>query len=219
MLKYGRQSNFKCNRLHPLNIDRQSISLVPSNTKVLEIGCATGFMGEYLKKHKHCVVVGVEQGFDEARAASLRLDKVIRGNIEEQKILKRIKKLGKFDVILAAAVVEHLKDPWASLSEWKKLLKINGFLVITTSNITHWSVRLHMMLGKFEYEEYGILDDTHLRFFTPGTFKRLIEDCGYRIEYFAIDPVGGGFPKISLVLAKLFPNLFAYQMVIKATTF
>lgn len=215
MLKYGKNINFDPKRLDPLNIDRQSIELIPNNSKVLEIGCATGFMGKYLRREKHCYVVGIEKGIDEVKEAKKSLNKVIDGDVEEKIILARIG--GKFDVVLASAVIEHLKDPWGALISWKKFLKKDGYLIITTSNIAHWSIRLQLLMGKFNYQEYGILDNTHLHFFTTETFKKLVKDCGYKIEYFSIDPVGGGLPKVSKVLSRFWPNLFAYQMLIKAS--
>lgn len=214
MLKYGRDITFNPEKLNPLSIDRQSMFLVPNNSKVLEIGCATGFMGEYLRKKKKCNVVGVETGRDEAKVAKKRLDRVIEGDIEDQEVLDSIKE--KFDIVFASAIIEHLKDPWTALKNWKKFLKLDGFLIVTTSNIAHWSSRFDLLLGRFDYQEYGILDSTHLRFFTTTTFKKLVADSGYKIEYFSIDPVGGGFPRISKILSKFFPKLFAYQMLIKA---
>lgn len=216
MLKYGKNIVFNPGLLDSLSIDRQSVSLVPNNSRILEIGCATGFIGEYLIKKKGCCVVGVEERREEANIARKRLQKVIEGNIDDGKITHRVKALGKFDIIFASAVIEHLKDPWKALKKWKNFLKNDGFLIITTSNIVHWSTRLHTLLGKFNYQEYGILDNTHIRFFTIETFKRLVEDCGYKIEYFSIDPVGGGLPRVSKILSRLWPNLFAYQMLIKA---
>lgn len=214
MLKYGRNVIFNPELLDPLNIDRQSVDLIPDGSKVLEIGCATGFMGEYLIKKRRCYVVGVESGVDEAKVAREKLNIVIEGDIEGTNVLRSIN--GKFDVVLASAIVEHLKDPWQDVSTWKRFLKKNGFLIITTSNIAHWSIRLKILQGSFDYEDYGILDNTHLRFFTIKTFKELIVNGGYEIKRFSIDPVGGGFPKISKILSNFFPNLFAYQMLIKA---
>lgn len=214
MLKYGKNIVFDPNKLDPLNIDRQSINLIPEGTKVLDIGCATGFMGKYLKKNKNCYVVGVEQGIDEAREAKKVLNRVITGDIENEDILSQIKE--KFDVVLASAIIEHLKDPAAAIRLWRRFLKNRGKLIITTSNIAHFSQRLELLRGKFEYKDYGILDNTHLRFFTTDTFRKLFEDSGYEIEYFSIDPVGGGLPRISKILSKLFPNVFAYQMLIMA---
>lgn len=214
MLKYGKNINFDPKRLDPLNVDRQSIELIPNNCRILEIGCSTGFMGKYLRRQKHCYVVGVEKGIDEVKEAKKSLNQVIDGDVEEKITLARIDE--KFDVVFASAIIEHLKDPWTALKNWKKFLKKNGFLIITTSNISHWSIRLQLLVGKFNYQEYGILDNTHLHFFTTETFKKLVKNSGYKVEYSSIDPVGGGLPRISKVLSRIWPNLFAYQMLIKA---
>lgn len=214
MIKYGKNIVFDLNKLDLLNIDSQSVGLIPSGVKVLEIGCATGFVGEYLIREKKCNVVGVELGKDEAVAARKKINMVIEGDIEDEKTLGKIS--GTFDIIYASALIEHLKNPWEALQKWKKYLKKNGSLIITTSNIAHWSIRLQLLKGKFEYQQYGILDNTHLRFFTTETFQKLVVDCGYTIENFSTDPVGGGYPKVSKILSNFFPNLFAYQMLIKA---
>ncbi len=217
MLKYGKNKRrFNPNSLHKKNIDRQSISIIPVNSKVLEIGCATGFMGKYLKDKKGCLVYGVELGEEEGRLASKILDGVIAGDIEDESIIKKIKHFGKFDVVFASALIEHLKNPWEAIYNWKKLLKINGLLIITTSNISHWSVRLPFIFGKFEYTEYGLLDNTHLHLFTPDSFKKLVSENGFIIDQYFIDSVGGGFPKISSLLSRFFPSLFTYQMLIVA---
>ena len=200
--------------MHKLAIDRQTIDLISSGSRVLDIGCATGFMGEYLKKEKNCTVIGVELGHDEALQAKKVLDGVVIGNAEDPITFKKIK--GKFNVIVASAVIEHLKDPWGALRLWRSLLAKNGVLIVTTSNITHWSTRISILKGEFNYKDYGILDSTHLRFFNTKTFPKLVKDSGYIVAKFSIDPVGGGFPRISLLLSKLFPNLFAYQMLILA---
>lgn len=214
MLRYGKNIVFNPGKLDPLNIDRQSIELIPEGSAVLDIGCATGFMGEYLKRMKKCRVVGVEMGKDEARQANKVLDRVIIGDIENENTLSQIKE--KFDVVLASAIIEHLKDPSHALKSWKSFLKKDGFLLLTTSNIAHWSTRLDIIRGKFDYKDYGILDNTHLKFYTTNTFPELVRSANYKIEKFSIDPVGGGFPRISKYLSKFFPNVFAYQILIKA---
>ena len=214
MLKYGRNKKFNPHILHRLSIDRQTIELIPRASRVLDIGCATGFMGEYLKKEKDCSVVGIELGRDEALQAKKVLDYVIIGNAEDEDVINKVK--GKFDVVIASAIIEHLKDPWSALRLWRRLLSKNGLLIVTTSNITHWSTRASILKGNFDYKDYGILDNTHLRFFNTKTFPKLVKDSGFNVVKFSIDPVGGGFPKISLFLSKYFPNLFAYQMLIMA---
>lgn len=214
MLKYGKDIIFDPEKLNPLNIDRQSIGLIQKRAKVLEIGCATGFIGEFLIRNKGCQVTGVEIGRGEVKEARRRLNKVIEGDIEDPKVLRLIN--DKFDVVFASAIIEHLENPWRALSSWKGFFKKDGFLIITTSNIAHWSMRLQLLMGKFNYQEYGILDNTHLRFFTIATFKKLVTGSGYTIEYFSIDPVGGGLPRVSKLMSRFFPGLFAYQMLIKA---
>ncbi len=217
MLKYGNNIPlFKPEKLHKLNVDRQSIAQIDEGSRVLEIGCATGFMGEYLIKYKNCEVIGVELGKDEASIAKKKLTKILVGDIENDSVIYQINSLGNFDVVFASALIEHLKDPWKALRTWNKFLKKGGHIVISTSNIAHWSMRLKIMQGQFVYHEYGILDNTHLRFFTFNTFQDLVKECGFSIEYIGIDPVGGGYPKLSTIGSKIFPNLFAYQMVIKA---
>lgn len=214
MLKYGKNIVFNPKVLHPLNIDRQSLDLIPRKSSVLDIGCATGFIGNYLKKHKNCKITGVELGKNEAKIAKNRINKLIVGNIEDEQTIYKIKE--KYDIVFASSVIEHLKDPLGALKTWKKFIKKEGFLIVTTSNIAHWSIRLKLLRGNFNYEDYGILDNTHLRFYTIKTFKKLVRDSGYNIDYFSIDPVSGGFPKLCKILSIFFPNIFAYQMLIVA---
>ncbi len=215
MLKYGKNKKFNPTALEKLNIDRQTVEFVPEGSRVLDIGCATGFMGEYLKKRKKCFVIGIEHAKDEASQASKVLDGVIEGDVEDIKTLNKVKQ--KFDVIIASALIEHLKNPRQFLKNIKKLLVPSGFVVVTTPNIVHWSIRKKILSGNFEYEDYGILDNTHLKFFTTKTFPQVFREAGYMIDKFSIDPVGGGYPRLSLILSKIFPNTFAYQMLVKAT--
>lgn len=212
-MKYGKNIKLNLNTLHPLNIDRQTINLIPRGSTVLDIGCATGFLGEYLIQEKNCIVDGVELGHEEASEARKKLRKVYEGDIENPLILKKIH--GRYDIVNASALIEHLKDPWTALRSWNKFLKKNGNIIISTSNIAHWSMRKNILRGKFNYEEYGILDNTHLRFFTYYTFQKLVKDSGYKIDEVRIDSVGGGYPKVSKFFSKWYPNIFAYQMVIR----
>jgi 2-polyprenyl-3-methyl-5-hydroxy-6-metoxy-1,4-benzoquinol methylase len=173
-------------------------------------------MGEYLIKRKRCQVTGVEKDEEAAKRARLRGLKVIKGDIEDEESLGILAEEPKFDLILASSVIEHLKNPWFALIKWKQFLKKDGFLVVSTPNIAHWTARLKIFLGKFDYEDFGIFDNTHLRFFTIKTFQNLLKFSGYEIELLGIDPVGGGYPRISQILVHFLPGLFAYQILIKA---
>lgn len=216
MLKYGKNLHFNPKILDPLNVDRQTMELIPDGSFVLDIGCATGFLGEYLIKNKNCTVDGVDIGVAEAREAKKKLRNVHVGDIEKKETIKKI--TVKYDVVNASAIIEHLKDPWTALKTWKRFLKKDGHLIISTSNIAHFSARISLIKGRFEYQQYGILDNTHLRFFTYNSFQELLRNTGYVIDSVQIDPVGGGHPRISKILSKWYPNIFAYQTVIKAHT-
>lgn len=217
-LKYDNPT-FNPEKLDRENIDRMAVEKVPQHAFLLDIGCATGFMGGHLKREKSCRVFGVEIKSAEASLAKKKLDRVYIGDIEEGDLIKKIKKdLGrkKFDCILATSILEHLVDPALVIKNLLQLLSPTGIIIATTPNIAHWSTRLSLFFGKFTYTEYGILDNTHLHFYTMETFQSLFRENGYSVTHILIDPVGGGYPKISRLLAKIFPGMFAYQILVVA---
>lgn len=217
-LKYHRE-NFNPTQLDPLNIDRLAVESIPQGSNVLEIGCADGFMGEYLIKSKDCAVIGIEKRKEEVKIAQQRLTRVILGDIEDKEklesILKEIKDK-KFDVILATSIIEHLVNPSRFIDIAKNFLKKEGIVIVSVPNIVHWSMRLSLLRGQFDYSEYGILDQTHLHFFTLKSIKSYFENNGFKIIKIKIDFVGGGYPKISRFLGIFFPKLFAYQILVIA---
>lgn len=198
------------------HIDRQAVEQVPADSFVLDIGCATGFMGAYLKREKNCVVYGYDRRSPEAKLAAKVLDRMIVGDIEDESSAIEVLKLTngkKFDVILATSLIEHLLNPAAAVLRMKQLLRPNGLLIMTTPNIAHWTTRLMLLRGNFDYTEYGIMDNTHSHLFTAKTFEQLFENAGFEVEHFAIDAEGGGYPRVSIFLANFFPGLFGYQML------
>lgn len=212
--------NFNPESLSQHNIDRMALEEVPRNSFVLDVGCATGFMGKYLKDKKKCEVVGLEKRKEEAHQAEKILNNVVIGDIENALVAKDILKVTKnkkFDVVLATSLIEHVAKPDEAIKTMMRLLKPHGRLVITTPNIAHWSIRLSLVKGNFDYSEYGILDTTHLHFFTLKTFKELFEKNGLQVKKVRIDAEGGGFPRLSLMLAPFFPGIFAYQILIVAS--
>jgi methionine biosynthesis protein MetW len=158
---------------------------VPEGSRVLDLGCSVGQLARHLVD-RGCTVVGVE--LDEAAAEQARrycaevhpadLDLVELGEL-----------LGddRFDVVVCADVIEHLRDPARLLREARPLLRPGGRLVATVPNIAHGSVRLALLTGRFEYADLGILDRTHLRFFTRATLTELLRICGYRVV--SMDPL------------------------------
>lgn len=88
----------------------------------------------------------------------------------------------KYDAIILLDVLEHLENPWQVLSQLKsQSLQPNGVVAISIPNIAHWSIRKKLLRGYFRYANYGIMDKTHLRFFTLDTYNELISSCDFKI--------------------------------------
>lgn len=154
------------------------------NSSVLDLGCWTGRFGDKLKKEKKCFVVGVDVNKKAIKIASERLDKVCPVDLENPPNLLGAIKNQAFDYIILADVLEHLKNPKDLLLAIKKSMGQNTKLMISVPNIAYHEIRLNLLRGKFDYGKTGILDETHLRFFTKKTITRLVENCGFKIEKF-----------------------------------
>ncbi|MDZ7697257.1 MAG: class I SAM-dependent methyltransferase [Deltaproteobacteria bacterium] len=178
-------TKFDIDRLDYNNIYRIQMEMIPKNTNVLDIGCATGYMSEYISNTLGCQVTGVEVQPDHGEIAKEKCSSFVLGAIDKEDTQREVDRLvgdhGKFDVILMSQVIEHIAYPEEVLVRLRDWLKSGGFLIISTCNIANWKCRLKLLLGKWEYVEYGFLDRTHLRFFTTHTFRKLLEACGYSI--------------------------------------
>jgi SAM-dependent methyltransferase len=158
-----------------------AIELVGSDKLVLEFGCSTGYVSRALTQ-QGCRVVGVEIDPDAAFKARRYCEKVIEGDLDGVDVRKALSGSESFDVLLFGDVLEHLKDPGSVLTWGRGLLKSDGYAVISFPNVAHGSVRLLLLLGVFQYEPTGILDETHLRLFTRASMRQLLATCGYQIE-------------------------------------
>lgn len=146
--------------------------------RVLDVGCAAGVLGEYLKQ-QGCAseVVGIEIDALAAKEASTRLDQVLCANLNHAGVIDVLSDFDKasFDYIICADVLEHLIDPWTILADLATYLKPDGQLVVSLPNVQHWTVWVPLiLLGRWEYCEAGIMDRTHLRFFTRVSSQKLI---------------------------------------------
>jgi 2-polyprenyl-3-methyl-5-hydroxy-6-metoxy-1,4-benzoquinol methylase len=166
----------------PASTHSKIVSLVPPATRVLEFGCATGYMSKVLKDRLGCTVVGVEIDSEAAALAEQHAERVIVGDAE--KIDYAAELAGEeFDVVLFADVLEHLKEPADVLRRVRPFVAENGVVVASIPNIAHASVRLALLGGEFRYREWGLLDDTHLRFFTRASIQDLFEETGYVVTH------------------------------------
>lgn len=150
----------------------------PGST-VLDFGCSTGYFGKFLKDNKDCKVYGVELS-DDIKEARKVLDDVYSFDIDAE--WPKEAYLRKYDYLFYGDVIEHLKDPEAALKRSRRLLKPGGKVFISTPNVAHLSIRLELLLGNFEYESMGILDNTHLKYFTQHSLTELVKSAGYDVE-------------------------------------
>jgi 2-polyprenyl-3-methyl-5-hydroxy-6-metoxy-1,4-benzoquinol methylase len=190
----------------PHGLHAKIIKWVGENKKVLDVGCATGYLGRELKK-KGCYVAGIEIDQEAANKAKKWYDKIVTGDIEQINPLPFPE--NHFDVVVFSEVLEHLRRPDLVLFKIKKYLLPNGYVVASVPNIARIGVRVRLLVGKFEYENCGILDKTHLRFFTRESFKYLFKSAGYDVV--KIDYTGLAS---KVLLFQLLPTLFAYNFVI-----
>jgi len=166
-------------QFHP--ISKIIFNLIANSKNVLDVGCGTGKLGEKLRSNKECFVIGIEVDETKAELAKMRLDRVLIANIE--KMQKYPFNENFFDFILFVDILEHLINPELILKKFKKFLKLNGYVIISLPNIANWKMRLNLLFGKWDYKERGLLDKTHLRFFTLKTARKMIQRCGYKIIY------------------------------------
>jgi O-antigen biosynthesis protein len=151
------------------------VGLVGASRRVLELGTATGYMSRALTE-RGCEVVGIELDPEMAERAGEFCERMIVGDVETLDLERELD--GElFDAIVAADVLEHLKDPLRLLQRLRPFLEPDGCLVISIPNVAHGSVRLALLSGRFDYQDIGLLDSTHLRFFTRETLERLLDEA------------------------------------------
>ena len=158
----------------------ETIKYVPDSARtVLDVGCGEGHFGQNLKRHNHSEVWGIELYEVAAGKARTRLNRVITGDIERDDIgLPE----NYFDCIVFNDVLEHMMSPWDILKKIKIYLKTGGRVVASIPNIRYFECMKRLLLHKeWEYADCGVLDWTHLRFFTINSIRKMFEDNGYSV--------------------------------------
>jgi 2-polyprenyl-3-methyl-5-hydroxy-6-metoxy-1,4-benzoquinol methylase len=203
---------------------RRRILALPAGRRLLDLGAAGGHLGRAVRE-RCAFLAGVEpdpslppecrEGYDDWRSA----DALSAGSWDEV-----------FDVVVCADVLEHLPRPEELLGRIREWLAPGGLLFVSLPNVANVSVRAGLLLGQFPYADKGILDRTHLRFYTRRSARRLLEDAGFRVRsvdatampYELAAPILGRPPLAAPVRAfaagsaKLWPTMFGYQFVIEA---
>jgi len=175
---YNKKASF-----YSKHINRYIVKYVTPNKTILDVGCADGTLGEYLIKHYKAKVYGIDISSEAIASAKNKLDKAVVCNIEKEKLPFKKKFFG---IIICGDVLEHLFDPVGTLTKLREYLKDDGYMILCVPNIANIAVRWNLLWGKFDYQEGGILDNRHLKFYTKKTLLKLIFDSGMvlkKIEY------------------------------------
>jgi methionine biosynthesis protein MetW len=160
---------------------------LPRSLEVLDVGCGSGVHGAELKRVHGHRVVGVDLSAASIAKAQARLAAAYVADVTRP---ERYPFFGsrKFDVIVFSDILEHLSDPADVLRRHFPLLATGGQILISLPNIAIWNVRLELLAGRFEYQDTGTLDRTHVRFFTSRTFRKFLEDTGMQVQRRRITP-------------------------------
>lgn len=165
---------------NPNNSQTQLITLVGRDKVVLDVGCAAGDTAQALAS-RGCVVSGIDIDAAAAEPARAVLEELVIADIDRDPLSEHFKP-ASFDAILFGDVLEHLVDPWNALRDAITLLRPEGRVLVSIPNVAHASVRLSLLLGEWRYTEKGLLDRTHLRFFTLEGVLELLESAGLVVE-------------------------------------
>ena len=208
----------------------KTIERAGEDKTVLEIGCASGYISKLLKE-KRCRVTAVEKDKAMAEKAQDFCETVLIGSIEDDKIIDSIKNKA-FDVVIMNDILEHLIDPERVLLNLRTKFKEDGCLLLSLPNVANWEIRKNLFFrGQFKYQDYGVMDREHLRFFTFFTARALIKKAQYEIIDYAVTvfsylPFEGSLKKIGVSqkaldylkqkAAEYYPNFGGEHFLFKA---
>ena len=197
---------------------------VPDDAKrVLDLGCASGALGEALKRRSPTLeVVGVEIDPLYAERARARLDRVIEADLESLvDDLERMASLGSFDCLVAGDVLEHLREPWTVLERFVELVRPGGAVVVSVPNVRYWQTFWHLLRGTWPRWDDGIFDRDHLRWFTVRDAIDLLETEGLEVveidRQLRLRPNGPNLDRLApIVIRTPLRPFFTFQVVLAA---
>jgi 2-polyprenyl-3-methyl-5-hydroxy-6-metoxy-1,4-benzoquinol methylase len=178
--------NKRHNYEYDVDVDSSSapanvIRMVGSNKNVLEIGCGPGSITKILAEQSGCKVVGLELDLDAIKKVTPYCIKVMQADLNCAEWPKLIDSYEKFDVVVAADVLEHLYDPWVNLQKMSLFVKENGYMIISLPHAGHAAVMACLYNGDFQYRDWGLLDRTHIRFFCLKNIEDLFAQANLKI--------------------------------------
>ncbi len=157
----------------------EMLQFIPKDAKfILDVGCASGKFGLEVKKQNNCLVWGVEPNKEAAELAKKNLDNVINSLFDNNTDFGG----QKFDCIIFNDVLEHLVDPYSTIEICKKHLNPKGYIVSSIPNVFYyWNFIQNILQQDWKYEDAGIMDKTHLRFFSSKSIKKMFAESGGEI--------------------------------------
>ena len=188
---------------------------VQADAAILEIGCGTGITGALaLRQGRAGRYVGVELFEAAAVEARTRLSEVLVGDAERMTLPFAP---ASFDALILSEVLEHLIDPWGLLQRLAPLVKPGGHVLASSPNIAHWRVVAELMRGRFNLAEQGTFDRTHMRWFTPATFRAMFEQAGFAVDRVGpVTPFAARTRALSRCTGGRFDHLFMVQVSLAA---
>lgn len=200
------------------------LDLVGRDRTVLDVGCATGYLARALSE-QGCTVTGVEYDAEAAELARGSLSELVVADLNREDLAALLPDR-TFDSIVFGDVLEHLLDADAVLRSSVQLLEPEGSVVISVPNVTHGSLRLALLQGRWQYVDNGLLDRTHLRFFTRESALEMVRSAGLVVTHLwatVLDPLGceveiddAAIPYDMVQWVRRQPDAYVYQFVIRA---
>lgn len=202
----------------------QIVEAIRPGSRVLDLGCSQGLLARPLRKHD-VRVTGVD--VEPPRRLDEGMEEFFQRDLEQPLDLPT----GRvFDYVVCSDVIEHLRNRTELLRGVRRYLKPEGRLLISTPNVALWFYRLSLLVGRFEYGPRGVLDETHVHLYTQSTFRRAVEKAGFRVvrervtalpfevvfESTGRSRLVRGLAGAYHLMARLWPALFAYQMLLEA---
>lgn len=180
---------------------------------ILELGCGAGGTGRAaMAAGKAGRYVGIELDEGAGAIAAQHLSQVIVGDVGDIDLGPLA---GTFDALIISEVLEHLTDPWTTLERLVRCLKPGGAVFASSPNIAHWQVLKALFLGRFVYVDVGVMDKTHLRWFTPDSYREMFEGAGVAVlEVRALTPLRWKARTFNALTGGRFRHLFIAQIMI-----
>lgn len=164
------------------NAPAHVLELVGSNKKILEVGAGSGMITQHLVRTRGCEVVALEINPTSVEKLRAYVDRVFALDLNDPHWVEGLASEGKFDVIIAADVLEHLYDPWKTLRAMTSLLNESGKVILSLPHTAHCAIMACLFENDFRYGEWGLLDKTHIRFFGLHNIHALYANAGLAID-------------------------------------